>query len=367
MGFRYRKSLNLGGGFRVNLSKGGVGYSWGTRGYRVTRTASGRTRTTYSIPGTGLSWVSEKGGKGRRPRSASASGRHAAAGTPRTAAVPAQHAVDASLGAQTYAADSGVVFQPSSENARDFLDAIQRRSIAATVAAALAGAAFLILLLTGRPVPALVAAALFGVVAIVLAQTMRVRIEYAFDPQSEAREALRVQLISALAQCQGLWQVQMINETASKKLNAGAENSARRKRVQIVKTTPDFVRTDEPFYMLDLIQGKAYLAPDRVILHNAAGWSVVEYSAIHASVATVKLAETEAPTPDSTIDGYIWRYTNADGSPDRRYRDNCQIPVCVRGQITFHTDDGFTAIFYLSSLDAAQKANAAINRLRGQY
>ena len=37
MGFRYRKSINLGGGFRINLSKSGVGYSWGTKGYRITK------------------------------------------------------------------------------------------------------------------------------------------------------------------------------------------------------------------------------------------------------------------------------------------------------------------------------------------
>lgn len=50
MGLRFRKSINLGGGFRINLSKSGVGYSWGVKGYRVTKTASGRTRKTYSIP-----------------------------------------------------------------------------------------------------------------------------------------------------------------------------------------------------------------------------------------------------------------------------------------------------------------------------
>ncbi len=32
MGFRYRKSINLGGGFRINLSKSGIGYSWGVKG-----------------------------------------------------------------------------------------------------------------------------------------------------------------------------------------------------------------------------------------------------------------------------------------------------------------------------------------------
>ena len=63
MGFRYRKSINLGGGFRINLSKSGVGYSWGVPGYRISRTASGKTRKTYSIPGTGLSYSETLGSR----------------------------------------------------------------------------------------------------------------------------------------------------------------------------------------------------------------------------------------------------------------------------------------------------------------
>lgn len=62
MGFRFRKSINLGGGFRVNLSKSGVGYSWGTKGVRFTKTAKGKRRTTLSIPGTGISYVTESNG-----------------------------------------------------------------------------------------------------------------------------------------------------------------------------------------------------------------------------------------------------------------------------------------------------------------
>ena len=63
MGMRYRKSINLGGGFRINISKSGVGYSWGTKGFRHTKTVRGTTRNTYSIPGTGLSYVEENGKK----------------------------------------------------------------------------------------------------------------------------------------------------------------------------------------------------------------------------------------------------------------------------------------------------------------
>lgn len=62
MGFRFRKSINF-GPLRINLSKSGVGASVGTKGFRVTKKAGGGTRTTASIPGTGLSYVTETSGK----------------------------------------------------------------------------------------------------------------------------------------------------------------------------------------------------------------------------------------------------------------------------------------------------------------
>ncbi len=61
MGMRFRKSINLGGGARVNLSKSGIGYSLGTKGARITKKSSGGTRRTLSVPGTGVSYVKESG------------------------------------------------------------------------------------------------------------------------------------------------------------------------------------------------------------------------------------------------------------------------------------------------------------------
>ena len=62
MGLRFRKSVKM-GPVRVNFSKSGVGYSVGTKGYRVTKKANGGTRTTVSVPGTGISYVTETGAK----------------------------------------------------------------------------------------------------------------------------------------------------------------------------------------------------------------------------------------------------------------------------------------------------------------
>lgn len=61
MGFRFRKSFKI-GPFRFTASKSGISYSVGVKGARVTKRADGKTQTTLSIPGTGISHVSTSGG-----------------------------------------------------------------------------------------------------------------------------------------------------------------------------------------------------------------------------------------------------------------------------------------------------------------
>ena len=62
MGLRFRKSVNF-GPFRVNLSKSGIGYSVGGKGARITKKAKGGFRATASVPGTGVSYTTDFGGK----------------------------------------------------------------------------------------------------------------------------------------------------------------------------------------------------------------------------------------------------------------------------------------------------------------
>lgn len=58
MGFRFRKSIQLMPGLKMNISHKGVGYSAGVKGARISRSPSGRVTRTLSVPGTGISHVS---------------------------------------------------------------------------------------------------------------------------------------------------------------------------------------------------------------------------------------------------------------------------------------------------------------------
>ncbi|EQF27292.1 TPA: DUF4236 domain-containing protein [Clostridioides difficile] len=67
MGFNFRKSINLGGGVKLNLGKKSVGISAGVKGARVSVNSKGRKSATLSIPGTGISYT-KTSTKKRKPK-----------------------------------------------------------------------------------------------------------------------------------------------------------------------------------------------------------------------------------------------------------------------------------------------------------
>jgi tetratricopeptide (TPR) repeat protein len=68
MSMRYRRSMKLGPGLRLNASKSGLSMTFGPRGYHHTISTSGRRTTTVGLPGTGLYWQESQTGR-RKPKS----------------------------------------------------------------------------------------------------------------------------------------------------------------------------------------------------------------------------------------------------------------------------------------------------------
>lgn len=59
MGLNFRKSISLGHGMKINLSKSGPSFSFGRKGLRQTISATGRATTSVGIPGTGVYYTKQ--------------------------------------------------------------------------------------------------------------------------------------------------------------------------------------------------------------------------------------------------------------------------------------------------------------------
>ena len=56
MAFRFRKSKSIFPGVRINLTPKGFGISAGTKGMRVSRSATGQSSLSAGVPGSGISY-----------------------------------------------------------------------------------------------------------------------------------------------------------------------------------------------------------------------------------------------------------------------------------------------------------------------
>lgn len=332
MGFRYRKSINLGGGFRINLSKSGVGYSWGTKGYRVTRTARGTTRRTYSIPGTGLSYTQESGRSNNRRNSPTRQQNNS----------PTRQREDNNRQQlntpheSVREIESGNVTQFQSAEANNIVSSVRK-----TIALNSWGTVLIWCVILMEFNPAFVIATIAGIVMKILSHTVAaVDLTYSFDAEAEEEHTRRIDAWTILAEGDKEWQITSEQFNSNTKVHAGAN--------RIVKRIPCTIKTGRPYYIktnVDTVEIKLkketlVILPDKVFVIRGKKVGLVDYKDFNISVSSTNFRENEKVPGDAHVVGTTWQFVNANGTPDRRYKNNRQIPVCLYGTVRLYSAGG---------------------------
>lgn len=343
MGFRYRKSINLGGGFRINLSKSGIGYSFGGKGFRYNRTARGTDRVTFSIPGTGISWSQES----------------KAGGTAGKPATPKPDGTEYLLSVEN--ADAETLTSSSKE---DFVAAIKyyrttEKVLSWTIPIAIFIAGFLpqidgissetatnlVLVCFMLPIAAKLLYHNFG----------KVRVRYEYDDFSRIQKDKIIQALDIIKSCSSVWQINDIYVNTNRRVNAGTGSSITRTKVKIEKEAPSFIRTSETCYHIKLKKEDLYILPDMMIVTVGKKLSSVDLMDLDFKFNAQQFVE-EGPVPnDARVVRQTWKYVNNDGTPDRRYNGNRQLPVCLYGKIDIFTNSGMNMQFNVSDVQKTAK------------
>jgi len=102
--------------------------------------------------------------------------------------------------------------------------------------------------------------------------------------------------------------------------------------------------------------------PGVAVIPRADGvFALIEIRELQVTIDGVRFHETEGVPRDSKVVGQTWAKTNKDGSPDRRFKGNYQIPICLYGQIAFRSQTGVTEEYMVSNADAALAFVDAVN------
>lgn len=92
--------------------------------------------------------------------------------------------------------------------------------------------------------------------------------------------------------------------------------------------------------------------PDRILLFQKSRVGAVEYKNVILEVADTKFHE-DGPVPgDATVIGHTWQYVNNNGTPDRRFKDNKQIPICMYSALHIGAKQGGLDVRFLASKES---------------
>lgn len=346
MGFRYRNSINLGGGFKINLSKSGIGYSWGTKGFRVTKTARGTTRRTYSIPGTGISYVDETGSRSRN-RNSQRNNRS----IPQRSRQQYQPQPQQQINAPVRNIESAEISQFKAAEEGTISDALER-----TIRLNWIGNLLLFGIVLAFVHPALVLVPIVGIILKIAAHTAgRVDLEYSFDAEKQDEHSRRIDAWQLLVEGDKEWQVLSEQFNSNTKVNAGAGRNLKRVECKIKKGHPYYIRTNVDTIEIRLHNKESLIIlPDKVFFVRKRKVGMIDYSDFRINVSSVRFVERDGVPKDAQVVGQTWQYVNRNGTPDQRFKNNKQIPVCLYGQVFLRSSSGLNVELQISNIQNAR-------------
>ncbi|HWX47938.1 MAG TPA: DUF4236 domain-containing protein [Roseomonas sp.] len=93
-------------------------------------------------------------------------------------------------------------------------------------------------------------------------------------------------------------------------------------------------------------------------------FAIVDLRDLHMEAVPVRFVESEGVPSDAKVVGHNWEKANKDGSRDRRFANNHQIPVALYGRITLRSPGGVHEAWMFSDHDAVEEFGACYRRLQ---
>lgn len=354
VGFYLRKSIKA-GPFRFNLSKSGVGVSAGVKGFRV---GTGPRGNYVHVGRNGVYYRSSLSSRSSSGNAHSGEPSHLDTGLP----------MESLAGAETVA----LAASSSSDLLRQIEEAQRRLLIwpwalgavllLANLASGVAGWFGTVVLILGA----------IGVGWLWLRDTARksVVVFFEVDDAPAARFSALVDAHTAASKSKKIWHMNSaarLSDLQTRKRNAGAGHLVNREEVSTSNRGPKVLKTNIAIPSFTSKSRSIFWLPDRVLVLQKGKFADIPWSDVHAGFNYSRFIEDGRVPSDADVVDRTWRYVNKGGGPDKRYKDNKQLPVCRYGDLILTADNGFRVEWQFSAADAPKPMVIAIDQVKVDF
>jgi hypothetical protein len=175
-----------------------------------------------------------------------------------------------------------------------------------------------------------------------------------------------VEAFNGLSRSEGIWDI-----TAYRAKRAGVERSAAtkivdRKSIQLATSELSIIQTKyDALRWRNSNGGDLFIYPGfLIVFQDEQDFAMLGLNEVQCHFEPRRYEEWEKAPQDSKQVGIAWRYSNRDGSPDRRYSDNSQTPVFLYAEVAWRSATGLSEEYLFSNAEAAAKFADAFAEFR---
>lgn len=197
--------------------------------------------------------------------------------------------------------------------------------------------------------------------------TIAARIEIERDqaePYFQMRDAF-----ASLSECQAIWDIKSFRAADRFHERTTVEARVCRTRVSFSLGSSDLLQWEQKVPHLQNAKGGDLFLYPGFILYSAAkeAFSVIDYHNIHSVLTPVQFEEQERVPKDSTVVGQAWAKANKDGSRDRRFANNYQIPIVLYGSLSMKSDQGLWEEFQFSDPERLKRFLETLDKFEKSF
>lgn len=165
-------------------------------------------------------------------------------------------------------------------------------------------------------------------------------IKYDLDKDASLKWEKYLEIINILKSSKKIWIVESSKLNLNIKYNAGASRNilrsvARVKRIKPKHNTGFKVKTNITSVVIKSNKYSLLFLPSNIIVKNGVRYTAYSYDQLMVYSSTTNFIESNIVPRDAEIIRYTWQYVNKNGTADKRFNNNRQLPVCRYGLLHF--------------------------------
>ena len=159
-----------------------------------------------------------------------------------------------------------------------------------------------------------------------------------------------------LTTCLKIWDLISSSSQNSRITRSNADTAVQRQQITFGSNNINIIQSRfKPLYFANANGGDLYFYPGFIFYYeNDSRFALIDLRDLDMTLINLQFTEQEAVPADATIVKQTWAKSNADGSPDRRFKNNYQIPVCQYGRIDLKTNNGLNESYMFSNYEKSR-------------